>query len=114
LRTKEPPTTVTAPPAKPKEAKKTTPKPSSANESFTMRKGRYYVVLGVFDVMSHSMKFTKEMLSKGHKVNVALNPKDNSYYVYLYSTTDAEDAKRVKNEYKWKNLFKEAWIYSME
>ena len=113
-RTKEPPTEVTAPPVKPQVGKKTTSKPSTLRESFTMTKGHYYVVVGVFDVMSHSMKFTKEMLSKGHMVNVALNPKNDSYYVYLYSTLDPEDAKRVKNEYRWKNLFKEVWIYNME
>jgi type IX secretion system PorP/SprF family membrane protein len=113
-RTKEPPTAVDAPPVKPQEVKKTTPKPSMASESFTMTKGHYYVVVGVFDVMSHSMKFTKEMLSKGHQVNVALNPKNKSYYVYLYSTLDPEDAKRARNEYRWKNLFKEVWVYKME
>ena len=113
-RTKEPPTTVTAPPVKPEEVKKTAPKTSKTSESFTMSQGHYYVVVGVFSVMSHSMKFTKEMMSKGHKVNVALNPKNNFYYVYLYSTLDHEDAKRVRNEYRWKNLFKEAWIFNME
>ena len=112
-RTKEPPTAVTAPPVKP-EVKKATPKPTKTTESFTMTKGHYYVVVGVFSVMSHSMKFTKDMVSKGHKVSVALNPKNNFYYVYLYSTLDLEDAKRVRNEYRWKNLFKEAWVFSME
>lgn len=113
-RTTEPPTAVTAPPVKPEEVKKTTPKPTKATESFTMSPGHYYVIVGVFSVMSHSMKFTKDMVSKGHKVNVALNPKNNLYYVYIYSTLDHEDAKRVRNEYRWKNLFKEAWIFSME
>jgi hypothetical protein len=60
------------------------------------------------------MKFTKEMVSKGYKMNVALNPKNNFYYAYIYSTLDHEDAKRVRNEYRWKNLFKEAWVFSME
>ena len=79
-----------------------------------MTRGHYYVVVGAFDVMSHSMKFTKEMLSKGHNVNVALNPVNNIYYVYLHSTLDLEEAKRVRNEYRWKNLLKEVWIYNME
>jgi len=113
-RTKEPPTTVATPPVKPEEVKKTTPKSGKATESFTMTQGHYYVVVGVFSVMSHSMKFTKEMVAKGHRVNVALNPKNNFYYVYIYSSLDLEDAKRVRNEYRWKNLFKEAWIFNME
>jgi hypothetical protein len=83
-------------------------------ESFTLTPGHYYVVVGVFSVMSHSMKFTKEMLDKGYYVSVALNPKNNYYYVYIHSTLDKEDAKRVRNEYRWRNLFKEAWVFEME
>jgi type IX secretion system PorP/SprF family membrane protein len=98
------------------EAKTEKPKTPTAKprESFTMASGHHYVVIGVFGVMSHSMKFTKEMMSKGYAVNVALNPKNNLYYVYIQSTLDLEEAKRIRNEYKWKNLFKEAWIYTME
>jgi len=110
----EQPTAATTPPAKSKEVAKSSAKPSKLKESFTMTRGHYYVVVGAFDVMSHSMKFTKEMLSKGHNVNVALNPTNNIYYVYLYSTLDLEEAKRVRNEYRWKNLLKEVWIYNME
>ncbi len=99
-------------PKEPKAAPaKTTSKP---RESFTMTKGHHYVIVGVFSVMSHSMKFTKEMVNKGYKVNVVLNPKNNFYYVYIFSTLDQEEAKRVRNEYRWKNLFKEAWIFTME
>jgi type IX secretion system PorP/SprF family membrane protein len=114
VRTTEPPTTSTAAPVKTEEIKKTTAKTSKASESFTMSQGHYYVVVGVFSVMSHSMKFAKEMMSKGYKMNVGLNPKNNFYYAYIYSTLDHEDAKRVRNEYRWKNLFKEAWVFSME
>lgn len=114
-RNNEPPIAVVAPVVKPEEATKTTPKTTSkTSESFTMSKGHHYVIVGVFSVMSHSMKFTKEMVAKGYKVNVALNPKNNFYYVYIFSSTDQEEAKRVRNEYRWKNLFKEAWILSMD
>jgi type IX secretion system PorP/SprF family membrane protein len=110
----EPLTTATAPPAK-AEPVKTAPKtPTRSSESFTMSKGHYYVVVGVFSVMSHSMKFTKEIVNKGYKVSVILNPKNNFYYVYIFSSLDHEDAKRVRIEYRRKNLFKEAWIFSME
>jgi type IX secretion system PorP/SprF family membrane protein len=95
-------------------AKKTAPKTSAPREAFTMTKGHYYVVVGVFNSMSHSIKYTKEMMDKGHVVNVALNPKNNLYYVYLQSTKDQAEAARVRNDYKLKNLFKEAWVFKME
>jgi len=97
-----------------KEKAKTPATSAKPRESFTMSSGHHYVVVGVFSVMSHSMKFTKEMMDKGYAVNVALNPKNNFYYVYIQSTLDLEEAKRIRNEYRWKNLFKEAWIYTME
>ena len=91
-----------------------TPKapPTKTMESFTMTPGHHYVVVGVFKVLSHSMKFSKEMISEGHQVNVALNPKNNMYYVYVGSSTDMEDAKRIRSEFKRKNLLKEAWIFT--
>jgi type IX secretion system PorP/SprF family membrane protein len=113
-RTTEPPTTAKAPPAKAEPVKPAPKTPTRPAESFTMSKGHYYVVVGVFSVMSHSMKFTKEIVSKGHKVSVILNPKNKFYYVYIYSSLDLEEAKRARSEYRRRNLFKEAWIFNME
>jgi hypothetical protein len=92
-------------------------KPSTATvakEAFTMSKGHYYVVVGVFNSMNHSMKLTKDMMAKGEMVNVALNPTNNLYYVYLRSTKDKAEALKIRNEYRWKNLFKKAWVFEME
>ena len=110
----EPPTTATAPKTKVEPVKTAPRTPTKASESFTMSKGHYYVVVGVYSVMSHSMKVTKEIVSKGYNVSVILNPKNNFYYVYIYSSLDHEDAKRARTEYRRKNLFKEAWIFNME
>ncbi len=81
-------------------------------ESFTMTAGHYYVVVGVYRELSHSMKFSKEMISQGYPVNVALNPRNNQYYVYLHSSTDEKEAMEARNEFKRKNLLKEAWVYT--
>ena len=101
-------------PAKSKEVSTTTAKAPALKESFTMSKGHYYVVVGVFSSMDRSVKFSKDLMTKGHVVNVSLNPKNNLYYVYLQSTTDREQAVKVRNEYRWQNLFKEAWVFKME
>jgi hypothetical protein len=34
--------------------------------------------------------------------------------VYIFSTYDLEEARKVRNQYRWKNLFKEAWVFTME
>jgi general stress protein 26 len=72
------------------------------------------VVVGVFSMMDHSTKFTKQLLKEGYDVNVALNPKNKFYYVYIFSTYDLEEARKARNQYRWKNLFKEAWVFTME
>jgi type IX secretion system PorP/SprF family membrane protein len=103
---------VTEPATKSKDNVETSTSPATApKEAFTMSKGHYYVVVGVFNSMNHSMKFTKDMMAKGEVVNVALNPTNNLYYVYLRSTKDRAEALKIRNEYRWKNLFKKAWIF---
>jgi type IX secretion system PorP/SprF family membrane protein len=82
-------------------------------KSFTITKG-HYVVVGVFSMMDHSTRFTKQLLKEGYDVNVALNPKNKFYYVYIFSSYDIEEAKKIRNQYRWKNLFKEAWVFTME
>lgn len=99
--------------AKPEVASKPVEK-AKISESFAATKGHYYVVVGVYSVMSHSLRYTKEMIEKGYPVNVILNPKNNYYYVYIFSSLDLEEAKKFRNDYRWKNLFKEAWIFNME
>ena len=48
-------------------------------------------------MMDHSTKFTKQLVKEGYEVNVALNPKNKFYYVYIFSTYDVEEAKKVRN-----------------
>jgi type IX secretion system PorP/SprF family membrane protein len=106
---------VTGPATKSKDnVKSSTSTATAPKEAFTMSKGHYYVVVGVFNSMNHSMKFSKDMMAKGEVVNIALNPTNNLYYVYLRSTKDRAEALKIRNEYRWQNLFKEAWIFKME
>jgi len=82
-------------------------------KSFTIAKG-HYVVVAVFSMMDHSTRFTKKLAADGYDVNVALNPLNKFYYVYIFSTYDIDEAKKVRNQYRWKNLFKEAWVFTMD
>jgi type IX secretion system PorP/SprF family membrane protein len=82
-------------------------------KSFTIAKG-HYVVVAVFSMMDHSTKFTRQLAKEGYDVNVALNPKNKFYYVYIFSTYDLDEARKMRNQYRWKNLFKEAWVFTMD
>ena len=81
--------------------------------SFTTSKG-HYVVVAVFSQLDHSNKFIKKLVHDGYRANVALNPKNKFYYVYIFSSYDIEEARKARNQYRWKNLFKEAWVFSMD
>jgi type IX secretion system PorP/SprF family membrane protein len=87
--------------------------PQRPAKSFTVARG-HYVVVGVFSMIEHSTRFTKQLMRNGYNANVTLNPKNNFYYVYIFSTYDLDEARRVRNQYRWKNLFKEAWVFTMD
>ena len=50
--------------SKEKEVSTTTAKAPAPKESFTMSKGHYYVVVGVFRFINHSMTFSKDLMPK--------------------------------------------------
>lgn len=87
--------------------------PQRPAKSFTVARG-HYVVVGVFSMIEHSTRFTKQLMRNGYNANVTLNPKNNFYYVYIFSTYDLDEARKVRNQYRWKNLFKEAWVFTMD
>lgn len=95
----------------PKVAKTPTPK---LRESFAMSKGQHYVVVGAFKKMSGSVRFVKTIKAKGYAASIALNPKKGLYYVYITSSSDLAEARKIRNEYRWKTFFKEAWVFTMD
>ncbi len=96
-----------------KEEKAKTP-PTKTFESFTMTKNHHYVVVGVFSVLNHALRFSKDMMSDGYPASISLNPHNNLYYVYIYSSKEVDDSKKFRNEFKRRNLFKDVWIFYME
>lgn len=81
--------------------------------TFTLAQG-HYVVVGAFSIMAHSTKFSRDLMNQGYEVSVGLNPKKRLYYVYIFSTYDLEEARRVRNQYRLRHLFREAWVFTME
>ncbi|MEJ1239431.1 PorP/SprF family type IX secretion system membrane protein [Chryseolinea sp. T2] len=101
-------------PASTTTAKATKPATPRTRENFSMSSGHHYVVVGVFKGLSGAMQYVKEAKGRGYAANIALNPKNNFYYVFIHSSTNLDDARKKRNEYKLKNLFKEAWVFTME
>src|SRR5690606_32664268 len=73
----------------------------------------YYVVVGAFSIKSYAFRYSRQIKTKGYTATAALNPQKDLYYVYIFSSYDIEEAKKVRNQYKAQNLFGDAWIFMM-
>lgn len=74
----------------------------------------YYVVVGAFSVKNYAFRYARQIKTKGYTATAALNPQKDLYYVYIFSTFDMEEARKVRNQYKAQNLFSDAWIFLMQ
>jgi hypothetical protein len=45
---------------------------------------------------------------------VAISPKNNLYYVYIFSTYDIEEARKERNQYRLRRPFSEAWVLTID
>ncbi len=87
---------------------------SKPPRSFSLAKG-HYVVAGAFKIMQNAMGYSQELASNGYPdVTVAINPKNNLYYVYIFSSYNIEEARKVRNQYRLKRPFSEIWVFTAE
>ena len=83
-------------------------------KSFALAKG-HYVVAGAFKIMDNAIRYSQELHGKGYEdATIAINPKNNLYYVYIYATYDIDEARKVRNQYRLRRPFHEVWLFTME
>ncbi len=83
-------------------------------QNFSLAKG-HYLVIGAFKVMENATHYLMSLKKKGYdEVSLAINPKNDFYYVYIFSSYDIEETKKARNQYRMRKPFGEAWIFSME
>jgi len=86
---------------------------SSPPRSFSLAAG-HYVVAGAFRIMENAMSYSQNLVGKGYAATVAINPKNELYYVYIFATYDIDEARRVRNQYRLRRPFSEVWLFTME
>ncbi|RAW01338.1 PorP/SprF family type IX secretion system membrane protein [Pseudochryseolinea flava] len=100
-----PATSATEPPAK---------KVSKPAKSFSLATG-HYVVAGAFKIMDNAIHYSQDLHQKGYTdATIAINPKNNLYYVYIFSSYDLDEARKVRNQYRLRRPFHEVWLFTME
>ncbi|HYG19112.1 MAG TPA: PorP/SprF family type IX secretion system membrane protein [Ohtaekwangia sp.] len=96
---------VAAPPAK---------KTGRPARSFALAPG-HYVVAGAFRIMDNAIRYSQELHGKGYgDATIAINPKNNLYYVYIFSSYDLDEARKIRNQYRVRRPFHEVWLFTME
>lgn len=84
------------------------------SRSFSLAKG-HYVVAGAFRIMENAIRYSQELSTKGYPdATIAINPKNNLYYVYIFSSYDLDEARKVRNQYRLRRPLHEVWLFSME
>lgn len=88
--------------------------PSAPPRSFSLTKG-YYVVVGVFKNMQNAISVAQDFVLKGYSgATVAIHPQNNLYYVYIFSSYNVDEARKVRNQTRMKRPLSEAWILNID
>jgi type IX secretion system PorP/SprF family membrane protein len=88
--------------------------PGSPPKSFTLGEG-HYVVVGAFRIMQNAINYSRDLQRRGYEnATVAMNEDNRLYYVYIYSSYEIDDAKRIRNINRVKRLFQDAWVLTIE
>jgi type IX secretion system PorP/SprF family membrane protein len=97
----------TVPPTAPK-------KVSKPAKSFALAAG-HYVVAGAFKIMDNAIRYSQDLHRKGYRdATIAINPKNNLYYVYIFSSYDIDEARKERNQYRLRRPLHEVWLFSVE
>lgn len=103
----------TTPTTKPTDVAKETPKASAPPRSFALATG-HYVIVGVFKNMQNAISVAQDFVLKGYSgATVAIHPKNDLYYIYVFSTYDIEEARKMRNQLRIKRPLSEAWVLTI-
>ena len=65
--------------------------------------------------MDNAISYSQDLHQKGYTdATIAINPKNNLYYVYIFSSYDIDEARKARNQYRVRRPFHEVWLFTME
>ncbi len=89
------------------------PRPTTPPRTFQLSAG-HYVVAGVFRIMQNAIGVAQDLVRRGYfDATVAIHPDNNLYYVYVFSTYDLEEARKVRNQTRIKRPLNDAWVLTI-
>jgi len=74
-----------------------------------------YVIVGAFRSEPNAKKFSKELKDMEYAdAHYGFISARNLWYVYLASSEDVDEARRLRDEFRQEHYFKDAWILTVE
>lgn len=71
----------------------------------------YYVVLGSYHVQENALKQMRELQNQGLMPEVLYNLANNTYYVYLFKTTNSQEAHEELTRERNRNRYQGVWLH---
>jgi type IX secretion system PorP/SprF family membrane protein len=72
-----------------------------------------YVVVGTFGKFENAEKYSDDLFKKGYKANFGYSSSKALWYVYLLKTTDSDESRTTRNNYRKNVLFNNAWVLTI-
>ena len=94
----------------------------TTNEKIAVQRGGHflelqageYVVVGVFSAFENAELYSDNLFEKGYKTKFGFITQTKQWYVYLKQNQDIELARIERDKYRKLNLFKRAWVLTVE
>ncbi len=86
-------------------------KPSSKPPVQPVLAPGYYIIAASFNSTGYAQAFAKKLISAGVKSpHIGLNTANKRYYVYIFSSYDIEECRKVYDQLRIKQATKDVWI----
>lgn len=78
-----------------------------------LQKGEY-VIVGVFESYEHAEEYSDNLFFRGYQSKFGYISQEGYWYVYVFESTNIEEARNKRDELRRKRIFSKAWVITIE
>jgi hypothetical protein len=77
--------------------------------------GSHYVIVGSFLARENAENYNRRLRDRGHQSQFGFITQKKVYYVYVFKSTDLEETRRVRDQYRMRSEFEfpESWVLTV-
>ncbi len=72
----------------------------------------YYAVIGSFAIKENAERFTRRAVEMNFEARFGLNEMRQLYYVYVFASSNKQEAFEYANDIRTKKLFSDCWVFN--